>query len=154
MPEFSAIHSFQVILCALLTSEQWIHHLPHLSRNLKGTADRSLTSQHTAIMESQMAQPLWTAQRKMPHKAKLLLSLSLSLACSLGKLSGCRLVKYVNRLLMLVSFKHTGHILYNPCLDQNKGKFKTCHISIKRMFSSVFSICIHICVCTHMHRHK
>lgn len=67
-------------------------------------------------------------------------------------------MKYVNRLLMLVSFKHT-HILYNPCLDQNKGKFKTGHISIKRMFDSVFSTCVSICVCTcpcthtHMHTH-
>lgn len=59
-------------------------------------------------------------------------------------------MKYVNRLLILVSFKHTGHILYNPCLDQNKGKFKTCHISIKRVFSSVFSMYMHICICFSM----
>ena len=118
--------AFQVILCPLLASEQWIHHFPGLCRNSKGTVDRSLTSQR-------------------PFRGRCHIKLSyyyhyLSLAGSLGKLSGCWLMKYVNRLLILVSFKHPGHRLYNPCLDQNRGKFKTCHMSIKRMFSSVSSI--------------
>lgn len=67
----------RVNLCTLLPSELMRSPLPPSVQELGGYC-RWLTSQDMAIMESQVAQPLWTSQRKMPHKPKLLLSLSLS----------------------------------------------------------------------------